>query len=34
MKDVLAYKNTMQVDRRSALDDLVKASETAGGYDL
>jgi len=34
MKDVLAYKKTMQVDRRSALDELVKASEDAGGYDL
>jgi uncharacterized protein YbjQ (UPF0145 family) len=30
MKDVLAYKKAMQVDRRSALDELVKASEEAG----
>jgi hypothetical protein len=34
MKDVLAYKKTMQIDRRSALDELVKVSEDAGGYDL
>jgi excisionase family DNA binding protein len=34
MKDVLSYKKTMQVDRRGALDQLVKASEDAGGYDL
>jgi excisionase family DNA binding protein len=34
MKDVLAYKKTMQVNRRAALDELVKASEDAGGYDL
>jgi uncharacterized protein YbjQ (UPF0145 family) len=34
MKDVLGYKKTMQVDRRAALDELVKASEDAGGYDL
>lgn len=33
-KDVLAYKKTMQVDRKHALDDLVKASEDVGGYDL
>jgi excisionase family DNA binding protein len=34
MRDVLAYKKTMQVNRRAALDELVKASEDAGGYDL
>jgi hypothetical protein len=34
MKDVLAHKKTMQVNRRAALDELVKASEHAGGYDL
>ena len=34
MKDVLAYKKTMQLNRRAALDELVKASEDAGGYDL
>jgi excisionase family DNA binding protein len=33
-KDVLAYKETMQVGRKQALDDLVKASEDIGGYDL
>lgn len=34
MKDVLAYKQTMQVKRRAALDELVKSSEDVGGYDL
>jgi len=34
MKDILAYKQTMQVKRRAALDELVKASEEADGYDL
>lgn len=34
MKDVLAYKQTMQVKSRAALDDLVKLSEEMGGYDL
>ena len=34
MKDVLSYKKTMQVNHRGALDQLVKASEDAGGYDL
>ncbi len=34
MQDILAYKKTMQVKRRAALDDLVKASEDVGGYDL
>ena len=34
MKDVLAYKQSMQVKRRAALDELVKASEEMGGYDL
>jgi excisionase family DNA binding protein len=34
MKDVLAYKETMRVKRREALDELVKLSEELGGYDL
>lgn len=34
LKDVLAYKETMQVSRKQALDGLVKASEDIGGYDL
>lgn len=34
MQDVLAYKKTMQIKRRAALDELVKASEDIGGYDL
>jgi excisionase family DNA binding protein len=34
MKDVLTYKQSMQVKRRAALDELVKASEEMGGYDL
>ena len=34
MKDVLTYKQSMQVKRRAALDELVKASEEVGGYDL
>ncbi len=34
MKDILAYKQSMQVKRRAALDELVKASEDVGGYDL
>lgn len=34
MQDVLAYKKTMQISRRVALDELVKASEDIGGYDL
>ena len=34
MKDVLAYKQTMQVKSRAALDELVKLSEEMGGYDL
>lgn len=34
MQDVLAYKKTMQINRRAALDELVKASEDMGGYDL
>lgn len=34
MKDVLAYKQTMQVKRRAALDKLVKDSEEMSGYDL
>lgn len=34
MKDVLTYKQTMQVKSRAALDELVKLSEEVGGYDL
>lgn len=34
VQDVLAYKKTMQIKRRAALDELVKASEDIGGYDL
>lgn len=34
MQDVRAYKKTMQIKRRAALDELVKASEDMGGYDL
>lgn len=34
MQDVLAYKKTMQIKRRAALDELVKASEDMGGYNL
>ena len=34
MKDVLAYKETMQVKRRAALDEMVKLTEDTGGYDL
>ena len=34
MKDVLAYKQTMQVKSRAAMDELVKLSEEMGGYDL
>ncbi|PTB19816.1 DNA-binding protein [Trinickia symbiotica] len=34
MEDVLAYKATMQVDRKAALDELVAQSEALGGYDL
>jgi excisionase family DNA binding protein len=33
-KDVVAYKATMQVSRKEALDELVKASEDVGGYEL
>lgn len=33
-KDVLSYKETMRAGRKQALDDLVKASEDAGGHDL
>jgi hypothetical protein len=32
--DVLAYKKTMQVNRRAALHELVNASEDPDGYDL
>jgi hypothetical protein len=31
---VLAYKETMKVNRKSALDEIVEASEDADGYDL
>lgn len=34
MKDVLAYRQTMQVKSKAALQDLVSASEELGGYDL
>ncbi|HEY4210737.1 MAG TPA: helix-turn-helix domain-containing protein [Steroidobacteraceae bacterium] len=34
MKDVLAYKKTMQVKSRAAMDELVQLSEEMGGYDL
>ncbi len=34
MQDILAYKKTMQIKRHAALDELVKASEDIGGYDL
>jgi excisionase family DNA binding protein len=34
MKDVLAYKQKMQVKSRAAMDELVKLSEEMGGYDL
>ncbi|MGN6649431.1 helix-turn-helix domain-containing protein [Trinickia sp.] len=34
MDDVLAYKVTMQVQRKAALDELVAQSEALGGYDL
>ena len=33
-KDVVAYKSTMQVSRKQALDELVKASEDVSGYEL
>jgi excisionase family DNA binding protein len=33
-KDVLAYKETMQVSRKNSLDELVTASEDVDGYDL
>lgn len=33
MKDVLAYKQTMQVKSRAALDEMVELTEEAGGYD-
>src|SRR5258708_14538919 len=34
MKDVLFYKQTTQVKRHAAMDDLVRISEDMGGYDL
>ncbi|AFT90063.1 helix-turn-helix domain-containing protein [Paraburkholderia phenoliruptrix] len=34
MDDVLAYKATMQVERKAALDEMVAQSEAIGGYDL
>jgi excisionase family DNA binding protein len=34
MKDVLAYRQTMQVKSKAALRDLVSTSEELGGYDL
>jgi hypothetical protein len=33
-KDMLTYKETMKVNRKSALDELVEASEDVDGYDL
>jgi hypothetical protein len=34
MKDVLRHKQTTQVKREAATDELVKISEEMGGYDL
>jgi excisionase family DNA binding protein len=34
MKDVLSYKQTTQIKRKAAMDELVKVSEEMGGYDL
>ena len=34
MKDVLLHKQSNQVKRRAALDELVRTSEEMGGYDL
>lgn len=34
MRDVLAYRRTMEVQSRAALDELVKLTEDVGGYDL
>ncbi|MGF6856913.1 helix-turn-helix domain-containing protein [Paraburkholderia sp. CI3] len=34
MDDVLAYKATMQVERKAAMDEMVAQSEAMGGYDL
>jgi excisionase family DNA binding protein len=34
MKDVLLYKQTTQVRRQAAMDELVRISEEMGGYDL
>jgi excisionase family DNA binding protein len=34
MKDVLLHKQTTQVKREAAMDELVKISEEMGGYDL
>jgi excisionase family DNA binding protein len=34
MKDVLRHKQTTQVKREAAMDELVKISEEMGGYDL
>jgi excisionase family DNA binding protein len=33
-KDVAAFKETMRAERRAAMDELVSATEDAGGYDL
>jgi excisionase family DNA binding protein len=33
MKDVLSYKQTTQIKRKAAMDELVKVSEEMGGYD-
>lgn len=34
MRDVLAYRRTMEMHSRAALDELVKLTEDVGGYDL
>jgi excisionase family DNA binding protein len=34
MKDVLLHKQTTQVKRQAAMDELVRISEEMGGYDL
>jgi excisionase family DNA binding protein len=34
MKDVLSYKQTTQIKRKAAMDELIKVSEEIGGYDL
>ena len=34
MKDVLSYKQTTQIKRQAAMDELVTIGEEMGGYDL